>query len=164
MLLQWPHQGARNFTKTFLFDPSTAESKFLSVARNADASDWTKKRERVRASKAKSDEKEDLIAMVCFVVVIASVVHAMNTTTKCARKRCCSPALRLELNSDERSLLLPLFDEILLFFVPKSQKNPLFRVLKPLFFPLSFSFCLSFFFGNLSLSAEKQNSKRMTSD
>tara|TARA_B100001250_G_scaffold285038_1_gene247080 strand:- start:102 stop:335 length:234 start_codon:yes stop_codon:yes gene_type:complete len=76
MLLQWPHQGARNFTKTFLFDPSTAESKFLSVARNADASDWTKKRERVRASKAKSDEEEDLI-VVFFVVffVIASVVR-----------------------------------------------------------------------------------------
>ena len=53
----------------------------MSVARNADASDWTKKRERVRASKAKSDEKEDLIAMVCFVVVIA----AMNNA-KCARK------------------------------------------------------------------------------
>ena len=73
MLLQWPHQGARNFTKTFLFDPSTAESKFLSVARNADASDWTKKRERVRASKAKSDEEEYL--MMVFFVVIASVVR-----------------------------------------------------------------------------------------
>lgn len=87
MLLQWPHQGARNFTKTFLFDPSTAESKFLSVARNADASDWTKKRERVRASKAKSDEEEDLIAMVCFVVVIATVVHAMNILQRSAREK-----------------------------------------------------------------------------
>ena len=87
MLLQWPHQGARNFTKTFLFDPSTAESKFLSVARNADASDWTKKRERVRASKAKSDEEEDLIAMACFVVVIATVVHAMNILQRSAREK-----------------------------------------------------------------------------
>ncbi len=37
MLLQWPHQGAKNFTKTFLSDPRTGESKFLSVARNAEA-------------------------------------------------------------------------------------------------------------------------------
>ena len=37
MLLQWPHQGAKNFTKTFLSDPRTEESKFLSVARNAEA-------------------------------------------------------------------------------------------------------------------------------
>jgi len=37
MLLQWPHQGAKNFTKTFLSDPRTEESKVLSVARNAEA-------------------------------------------------------------------------------------------------------------------------------
>ena len=64
MLLQWPHQGARNFTKTFLFDPKTAESKFLSVARNAEA--FTPLEElgekvKVKRAKMRNEREDDLV-------------------------------------------------------------------------------------------------------
>ena len=71
MLLQWPHQGARNFTKTFLFDPRTAESKFLSVAWNAAAFAKSEaedaKREKVRAKRKifiVEKEEDDLLVVV----------------------------------------------------------------------------------------------------
>jgi hypothetical protein len=66
MLLQWPHQGARNFTKTFLFDPKTAESKFLSVARNAEAFTPLKELgEKVKVKRAKMrNERDDLVVVI----------------------------------------------------------------------------------------------------
>jgi hypothetical protein len=66
MLLQWPHQGARNFTKTFLFDPKTAESKFLSVARNAEAFTPSKEfGEKVKVKRAKMrNERDDLVVVI----------------------------------------------------------------------------------------------------
>lgn len=66
MLLQWPHQGARNFTKTFLFDPKTAESKFLSVARNAEAFTPSKEfGEKVKVKRAKMrNVRDDLVVVI----------------------------------------------------------------------------------------------------
>ncbi len=67
MLLQWPHQGARNFTKTFLFDPKTAESKFLSVARNAEAFTPLKEEgEKVKVKRAAKmrNERDDLVVII----------------------------------------------------------------------------------------------------
>jgi len=67
MLLQWPHQGAKNFTKTFLSDPRTEESKFLSVARNAEA---FAKEERVfkvvkKEAKKRNDRSDgDLVVVI----------------------------------------------------------------------------------------------------
>ena len=78
MLLQWPHQGARNFTKTFLFDPRTAESKFLSVAWNAAAFAKSEaedaKREKVRAKRkifivVVEKEEDDLLVLVVVVII-----------------------------------------------------------------------------------------------
>lgn len=65
MLLQWPHQGARNFTKTFLFDPKTAESKFLSVARNAEAFTPLKEEgEKVKVKRAKMRNDRDVLVVI----------------------------------------------------------------------------------------------------
>jgi hypothetical protein len=89
MLLQWPHQGARNFTKTFLFDPRTAESKFLSVAWNAAAFAKSEaedaKREKVRAKRKifiveKEQEEEDDDLLVLVVVIIARVIKNKSLT------------------------------------------------------------------------------------
>ena len=67
MLLQWPHQGAKNFTKTFLFDPKTAESKFLSVARNAEAFTPWKEEKVKRAAKMRNTTDKDLVVVVVIV-------------------------------------------------------------------------------------------------
>jgi len=67
MLLQWPHQGARNLTKTFLFDPKTAESKFLSVARNAEAFTPLKEEKVKRAATLRNTSDGDLVAVVVIV-------------------------------------------------------------------------------------------------
>jgi len=66
MLLQWPHQGAKNFTKTFLSDPRTEESKFLSVARNAEAFAKEEKVFKVkRAAKMRNDRSDgDLVVVI----------------------------------------------------------------------------------------------------
>jgi hypothetical protein len=66
MLLQWPHQGAKNFTKTFLSDPRTEESKFLSVARNAEAFTPSKEfGEKVKVKRAKMrNERDDLVVVI----------------------------------------------------------------------------------------------------
>ena len=71
MLLQWPHQGAKNFTKTFLSDPRTEESKFLSVARNAEA--FAKEEKVFKVVKKEAKKRNDRSDGDLVVVIVKEV-------------------------------------------------------------------------------------------